>query len=307
MDLIKSNNKEQHIPFLILSFLGHITISFLLAQSQESTQPLIQDLVEDSVKVDNITPEKLQEIKNLAGIKTLGVKDGKEDFQVKVGDTKNPEASPQGSVKGPTEKEVSLENLAPTKAPQSLKKIEKVASSTPVPFKAIHAQTTTTNKRKTIQLRPSKSTRTRLIRDFAPKGKYGEILSNSSLNFEFARPKGVPANELNSFEKIFYGFQVRTYKKYLNAFLSAYNHEISAHPHLKEGLLRNRHFLKGRVTFDINGDIMAIKIMQDSNNDYLLRIFERTLQKMDPLANPPKNLFIEEDQFSVYFQLSVSP
>src|SRR5690606_22823904 len=103
-------------------------------------------------------------------------------------------------------------------------------------------------------------------------------LSQTDFDVNFVPPEGVSEDELNSAEKMFYSFQKRTFETYVNSFLSTYNDLSRTNPRIRDPLMNERHFLTARVIFDLEGNIMSIRILRSSPNDDIHNLFEKTLR-----------------------------
>jgi len=131
-------------------------------------------------------------------------------------------------------------------------------------------------------------------------------IAGKGFNLQFDPPEGIPEDELNSVEKIFYSFQKRTYETYLNSFIKTYYDILRSRPILKKHLNNDRHRLNGRVTFDRNGDITAVKILQSTRSDEVHALFEKTLDQMRKVPNPPKDLLQKDGTFTIYYSLYIN-
>ncbi len=145
-----------------------------------------------------------------------------------------------------------------------------------------------------------------MLRDSGAQSQQAEILKSTGFNLHFEPPEGIPEDELNTAEKIFYSFQKRTFIGYVNSFMSSYNATLNQYPQIKNALRNERHLLTGRITFDKEGNIMRIKILRSSNNDEVHKLFEKTLLNIRSLPNPPKAIIEDKDQFNIYYQLRIN-
>jgi len=131
------------------------------------------------------------------------------------------------------------------------------------------------------------------------------FLKSTGFNIDFTPPEGVSEDELNTMEKIYYSFQKRTFYTYVNSFVKNYNAIELKRPQLKNVLRSESHTLTGRITFDQDGNIVTIKILQSSPNDDIHQLFEETLKGIQRLPNPPKTL-IKDGQLTIYYQLKIN-
>jgi hypothetical protein len=145
-----------------------------------------------------------------------------------------------------------------------------------------------------------------VLQQLAANPNAGNAISGKGFNIQFDPPEGITEDELNSVEKIFYSFQKRTFQTYVNSFIKTYYDVLRSNPILKSHLNNERHRLNGRVTFDDNGNILAVKIMRSSQSDEVHKLFETTLDQMRAIPNPPKALVQKDGTFSIYFSLYIN-
>ncbi|MBI2518769.1 MAG: hypothetical protein HYV97_00045 [Bdellovibrio sp.] len=147
---------------------------------------------------------------------------------------------------------------------------------------------------------------TNTISEFATSPMDEYVLSKSSFNFKMSPPHGVPLDQLNSSEKIFYTFNRRTFETYINAFLSTYRQISTNHPQIDPKLAQDVHRLVGKLTFDRNGNIISIKMIKWANDDLVQKLFLDTLTNINAIPNPPKALLDNRGEFYIYFQLNIN-
>lgn len=116
-------------------------------------------------------------------------------------------------------------------------------------------------------------------------------------------PKGVKYDELNEMEKKFYGFQKRIFEQYITSFYNAHFNLLRSRPYYKNHQIKGRHHLIGSVKYDRLGNIQKVNIYKSSIDDLLHQLFENTLTKLDTVANPPKEIIKEDNNFTLYFHL----
>ena len=261
--------KEKSIIFfLVISICLHVFI-FNFSKKTKKTWPDYQ-----SETVNN--PSKTIKIKkinknDLKKFKKLGIKNGNMDFSTPFNTNKS--------------KKLSLKSLATTENSQKNSK-------------GLHSLNNNNFK---VQFQKNKF---KSYSNFVPSQANLELLDRSQMDLVFDPPKGVSKNELNTLEKIFYGFQKRTYELYVNSFLKNYNEVILEKPYLKNEILYENHSLTGRITFDHIGNIVSIKILKWSNQDHVQSLFENTLKSMNSIKNPPKSL-VQNGNFSIYYKLKI--
>lgn len=135
-----------------------------------------------------------------------------------------------------------------------------------------------------------------------------DLLGSQKVALNFEVPEGKKVDELNESQLKLYGFLRRGAMKYV-ASLSA---EIEAfelkNPHLKTPftLSDSKQVLTGRLVYDNQGNIKQIKMVRWSNNDKLQGFFEDVLKRLDTLQNPPKELWVENGEFTVFVTLQIN-
>jgi hypothetical protein len=146
--------------------------------------------------------------------------------------------------------------------------------------------------------------KTEAVKSFSqgPLNKATESISNFEIRYE--RPEGVSEDELNSDEKAYYSFYVRSYKNYFTKIYSNYERIILQKPALAQAL-DGQHLLVGKIDYDENGNIVTVKILKSSESDDLHYFFEETLKQLNQ-PNPPKIFTKNRKQFSIYYQLQIN-
>jgi hypothetical protein len=145
-----------------------------------------------------------------------------------------------------------------------------------------------------------------VLKQLSYNSNAASAIAGKGFNLQFDPPEGIPEDELNSVEKIFYAFQKRTYETYLNSFIKTYYDILRSRPILKTHLNNDRHRLNGRVTFDKNGNITAVKILKSTQSDEVHALFEKTLDQMRKVPNPPKDLLQKDGTFTIYYSLYIN-
>ncbi|OUR96437.1 hypothetical protein A9Q84_08780 [Halobacteriovorax marinus] len=145
-----------------------------------------------------------------------------------------------------------------------------------------------------------------ILKKLSANSNAAQAIAGKGFNLQFDPPEGIPEDELNSVEKIFYSFQKRTYETYLNSFIKTYYNILRSKPILKKHLNNDRHRLNGRVTFDRDGNITSVKILQSTQSDEVHDLFLKTLDLMRKVPNPPKDLLQKDGTFTIYYSLYIN-
>ena len=222
-----------------------------------------------------------------------------DQLQAKVDTRKVEKVPPRNTPMRQASPSLEEKPLTPQQEKILIKK-EIIAAEHGVPLTALRSSQAMNN------FRRQKEIQFGMLRDMGQQSSQAEILKTTGFNLHFEPPDGIPEDELNSVEKIFYSFQKRTFIGYVNSFMSSYQDTLNRHPQVKTALRSERHLLTGRVTFDKEGNIVRIKILRSSQNDDVHRLFEDTLRNIRSLPNPPKAIIEDKDQFNIYYQLKIN-
>jgi len=145
----------------------------------------------------------------------------------------------------------------------------------------------------------------RSVKSIVPNAP-AELVSKSKFGLKITPPKGTSFNKLNSMEKVLHGFNVRIFKKFVSTFFSTLEKLKSNYPNLHDTLKNNTFNLIGKMVFDLNGNIVSIKIIKSSTNDQVHELFENTLTNINQIQNPPKIIINDKNQFVLYFHLDIN-
>lgn len=136
-------------------------------------------------------------------------------------------------------------------------------------------------------------------------GEYAKAFGESNVLVDLEVPEGVPEDELNKYELVFYSFRKRTALNYVNSFYTELNDFQTSNPHLRFPMTEDRESMTGRITYDQNGNIVRIKMLRWTNQEKLQKFFLRVLKNMNSLPNPPE-VIIRNGEFHVYYSLTVN-
>lgn len=136
----------------------------------------------------------------------------------------------------------------------------------------------------------------------APMNKATEKMTNFEIRYE--RPEGVSEDELNSDEKAYYSFYVRSYQNYYSKIYSTYEKMVIERPGLAK-VFDKKYLLIGKIDYDEKGNIVTVKILKSADDDDLHHFFEETLKQLSQ-PNPPKIFVKNRKQFSIYYQLQIN-
>jgi len=331
-------NQNRLINASIFALFTHLLFfGCLVIASKEIQMNSSQSIQDRAIQIDKMTQAQIDQYRR------VGVKGGRKSFNMRtqtgnsVSKSKNNSPTvkpPQDGVSGAKGQEnLSLQQLQAKPNPETAKEtspnsnqnplkksdIQKIqeelkkpnlskamikkeiqAAEEGVPLTALRSNHALNN------FRRQKEIQFGMLRDMGQHSTRAEILKSTGFNLHFEPPEGVPEDELNSVEKIFYSFQKRTFIGYVNSFMSSYQDTLNHYPQIQNALRSERHLLTGKVTFDKEGNIMRIRILRSSQNDEIHRLFETTLRNIRSLPNPPKAIIENRDQFDIYYQLKIN-
>ena len=274
--------------------------------------------MKEPLKIDQIDIIKPSEVEKF---RTVGIKNGKKDLQRPDIQFKKPEPPAQKGAPGAADK-LSFENLAPKlpkpsapKPTTESKPVEKPAAAKPAtnsiareytranPSEGGHFYFNYKDNKVITQSAEQEILKTEASKNFsAPMNKATEKISNFEIRYE--RPEGVSEDELNSDEKAYYSFYVRSYKNYFQKIYANYEKIVVERPGLSK-VFDRKHLLIGKIDYDEQGNIVTVKIIKSSDSDDLHYFFEETLKQLNQ-PNPPKIFTKNRKQFSIYYQIQIN-
>ena len=142
-------------------------------------------------------------------------------------------------------------------------------------------------------------------KNFVSATKILNSLDSTDVLIDMEIPKGVKEDELNKHELVFYGFQRRTVKAYINSFRKELNTFERTNPHLRFPLTKRKQKISSRITYDSNGDILKIETVKWTDVKKLQAFFMDVLQNMTSIPNPPKQI-LKDDQFVINYVFTVN-
>lgn len=308
----------------IFAFIkGDVQNIDFLTNLSNHTKTLSRPIKLDEIKV--ISPAEVERVRR------VGIKDGKKNLdRPDLGPILPPIARPQApmaekketpknqkggaSTPQPQVPALSLKNLAPTlpkpdakppKAQTAPSPLAREMAPSPADDNGGHFfYSYNKNKQKIIP----RSAEQEILKTEATKGytppmnKATERISNFEIRYE--RPEGVSEDELNSDEKAYYSFYVRSYKNYFSKIYANYEKIVVERPGLSK-VFDSRHLLIGKIDYDENGNIVTVKILKSDDNDDLAYFFEETLKQLNQ-PNPPRVFTKNRKQFSIYYQIQIN-
>jgi hypothetical protein len=133
-----------------------------------------------------------------------------------------------------------------------------------------------------------------------------QTFGSDKISLRYEVPDGKSLDELNEAELRLYSFLRRGAKNYATS-VAAELHDFNLkYPHLNFPMVEDRHVMTGRMTYDKNGNLKQIKMIRWSNNDKLQEFFENVLKRMEIMQNPPRELWAENDEFTIFMTLQIN-
>ncbi len=305
--MIRNNRFKPRFTFsLFIAVAIHLAIFFVV--KKETLEGQILDLMSENknpIKIDQIKVIKPSEVEK---IRQVGIKNGIKNLLRP--DLLKPQPKTETAGKKGTPK-LTMDNLGPqlsktTPPPLQVMKGPKTPQflnrERPVQGRGSHFYFNP-KKEKIISSSPEQEVlKTEAGKGFGPINKATENISNFEIRYE--RPEGVSEDELNSDEKAYYSFYVRSYKNYFAKIYSNYEKIVIERPGLSK-VFDNKHLLIGKIDYDEKGNIVTVKILKSSESDDLHYFFEETLKELNQ-PNPPKVFTKNRKQFSIYYQIQIN-
>lgn len=268
------------------------------------TRPNEDPSASQRFELENLSDSQIQKIRQ-AGVRG-GSKDG---FSAPIPQTDSAPSeaeAPDQPKRDQTEASgggISLKDLAPRPGPSSKKD-----SSTQERTKNPDASALrVSNKEAAAQriARQQQAIQGEVLNELSASNRAREVIKTTGFNLQFDPPEGIPQDELNSVEKIFYSFQRRTFTSYVNTFISNYHQMSLQSSKLKQALQTQSHDLLGKVEFNERGETTSIRVMEGSPIQEVRDLFEKTLKDLK-LPNPPKDLLREDGRLVIYYRLKIN-
>lgn len=324
--MIKNADSKSKLKYSFLAaILIHAAI-LALVKGELHNSSFLNDL---SKATKNMTsPIKLDDIKiikpsDVEKLRTVGVKDGKKNLQRPDLAVKRPTTPPVAATPVPPKKNqkgasgaqnLSLDKLAPDLPKPSPQAAPPAPKPTPNPKALDFANARPSTEPGNFYFNPKQNKVIERARDqeilkeeavksvSVPMNKATQKISNFEIRYE--RPEGVSEDELNSDEKAYYSFYVRSYQNYYSKIYSTYEKIVIERPALSR-VFDGKHLLIGKIDYDENGNIVTVRILKSSPNDDLHYFFEETLKQLNQ-PNPPKVFTKNRKQFSIFYQLQIN-
>lgn len=133
-----------------------------------------------------------------------------------------------------------------------------------------------------------------------------QTFAGDKISLKYEVPDGKKLDELNEAELRLYGFLKRGAKNYATS-IAAELHEFNLkYPHLQFPMTDTKQLMTGRLTYDEKGNLKQIKMVRWTNIDRLQGFFEEVLKRMEVMQNPPKELWSQNGEFTVFVTLQIN-
>lgn len=287
----KDPNSKIASSFLI-TILLHSAIFALVSYSLSDWQVRhkfneLSQTLKNSVKIDQI---KIIQPKELEQIRKVGIKNGIKNLE-------RPDLKPE-LVSKSLPGQMSLDKLAPSYSPNKNPVKNQITTTTSEnPFYFNYK-----NKKDIPRSNEQDRLKNEAVSLNGPMNKATEKMSNFEIRYE--RPEGVSEDELNSDEKAYYSFYVRSYKNFYSKIYANYEKILVERPGLAK-VFDRKHTLIGKIDYDQNGNIVTVRILKSSDSDDLHYFFEETLKDLSQ-PNPPKIFTKNRKEFSIFYQIQIN-
>ena len=299
-----SGSKKKYLYSFLAAIVLHVAI-FAVVKGDLQNIEFLKSLsdatrtLKSPIKLDQINILKPEEVEKF---RRVGIKDGAKNLN-----------RPDLAQKPQIQNGLSLEKLAPTLPAlnQNQAPAPKNPKSSGVDFIASKPDNTSgghfyfNHKNQKVIPRSTEQEQLKLeaTKNFTPPiNKATQNISNFEIRYE--RPEGVSEDELNSDEKTYYSFYVRSYQNYFSKIYSTYEKTVIERPALAR-VFDKKHLLIGKIDYDEKGNIVTVRILKSSEDDDLHYFFEETLKQLNQ-PNPPKVFTKSRKQFSIYYQLQIN-
>jgi hypothetical protein len=145
----------------------------------------------------------------------------------------------------------------------------------------------------------------KMIRDPLFQGS-SKLINSEKIALNFEVPEGKKADELNESQLKLYGFLRRGAMKYVNSLSLELKEFELKNPHLQFPMTDNKQIMTGRLVYDSEGNLKQIKMVRWTNIDRLQGFFENVVKRLEQLQNPPKELWAENGEFTIYVTLQIN-
>ncbi len=292
--------RESHFFWVtLISIIAHLAFAFtasLLLQWRGVNLQLSPKSVEKQIEVTQIDRATLNKYRS------VGIKGGSKEFQVPI--------TPPKAIALPSPKPsiaIDPSALSMSLKPNQIKELGTAAKRTEAMegfnYKK-NAEVEKVRERQQNERTLNNMIKREMLQQSIASHEQG-LVRHTDMNMHFEPPEGVEETELNSIEKKFYSFRKRSYEAYVNSFLMTYRQAVNQRPYLHQLFNSSSEHLTGKVTFDLEGNLVSIKILQSASNE-IQKIFEKTLEGIKSLKNPPREFIERENEFSVYYSLKIN-
>jgi len=291
--------QQKTIAMLGYSIILHFIILQLLSVTLnlKSRSNLVSNPAQKFLKMETVSQDYLKKLRR------VGVKNGNKSFSAPV--FTKPPLKGKKTIQQKESSNLSFKDLGKINNPSPNRKnsVKPVSNPSQKPIANLKLKKGLLPRRAS---RHSQIIKRNIHQQLSQSPDISNILERKGFNVQFEAPDGISLDELNSIEKAFYSFQKRSYASYLSAFIESYHQFLKTKPAIKKDLKENDHLLTGKITFDHQGHIVAIKIMKSSHSDHVHSLFQKTLESVRKLPNPPKDLLSKEKTLTIYYQLKIN-
>lgn len=129
-------------------------------------------------------------------------------------------------------------------------------------------------------------------------------ISSSMFGFAIVVPKGVPEDQLNHLEEVFFSFRKRIVEQYINKIL-VHIEPTSQKSKSSFPWTNKAQKLQYKLVFDESGELIRIEKLQQSDSKILNYYYDEVMYDMNTIPNPPKAIINDQHQFELIFGLNI--
>jgi hypothetical protein len=128
-------------------------------------------------------------------------------------------------------------------------------------------------------------------------------LVGNDLMMNIQIPEGVPEDELNKIEQIYYSFRKRIFIQYVNSLISGVSDHNRISPLFRFPMTSEKKRLNVQAVFDSEGELISVRPLSKAKIAKLDNLFLQTIKNINRIPNIPPSLLNHNNQLVVQFGL----
>ncbi|MCB9091761.1 MAG: hypothetical protein H6621_03470 [Halobacteriovoraceae bacterium] len=145
------------------------------------------------------------------------------------------------------------------------------------------------------------------LRKFLPYQLQNSRVADSNALFSLEIPEGLPEDQLNRLTQVFYSFYKRIGTKYISTIVDKYFEYEREKPHMHIPVNEQEDSTVIRASYDEFGNVLRIRVLKKGKYAYHQKFFSDTIEAIQSIPNPPKQLLDSKKQFHVIYSLEYNP